>query len=88
MPSTKPLIRPMNPNVIALNKLGEEVVKGYWQVYSEKEFLDAYNQIFVEKNDDKKLIREEVAKNIIDYKEKSSQKIVNHLLELLKVKDK
>lgn len=88
LPSTKPLIRPMNPNVIALNKLGEEVVKGYWQVYSEKEFLDAYNQIFVEKNDDKKLIREEVAKNIIDSKEKSSQKIVNHLLELLKVKDK
>lgn len=88
LPSKNPLIRLMNPSVLSLNQLGEEIVKGYWQVNNEKEFLDAYNKIIVEKNDDKKLIREEMIKNIIDFEEKSSQKIINHLLEILNIKDK
>lgn len=82
LPSGHPLIRLVNKNSTPLNTLGEEVVKGYYEVENNIDLENVFKQIVIDKNDEKKEIRLESQKHVIDFNQKSSVKIVNELLKI------
>ena len=83
LPTLKPLIRLVSPNVISLNKVGEKVLEANYQVYSNNEFVKMFENLMTKKEDSKKNTRENIAKNIIDFDKKSSQKVMDEILRVL-----
>ena len=83
LPTTKPLIRLVGDKALKLNKLGEMIVSGYYQVYNKEEFEKQIYDIVVNKEDTKKELRENLIKEIIDEKETSSHKIYSYILKTI-----
>ena len=84
LPSGKPLIRLVNKDSTALNLLGQEVVKGYYETSNNNELEETFKQIVLDKNDPKRDVRNDSQSFVIDFNQKSSEKI---LLELKKIVD-
>ena len=82
LPTGKPLIRLKNKNATALNTLGQEVVKGYYETKNNAELIETFNQLVMEGNDPKKELRINSQSLVIDFKQKSSLKILSELLKI------
>lgn len=87
LPSGNPLIRLSRDDSTPLNPLGEKVVEGYYQVYSNEELQNTYNKIVYENNDEKKDIRLNTQKYVIDFNQTSSEKIMGELIKILDTED-
>ena len=84
LPTGKPVIRPIHAGALPLNKLGEKIVEGYYNVNNNEELENTLIDLIKNKNDYKKEIRQNTIPEIIDFKEKSAQKIYNYILKCLK----
>lgn len=81
LPSKKPLIRLINPKGMSLNKLGEKVVSGYYSAHNNKELLEFFNKVIIQKDDYKRAKREKLIEEIFDFNESSASKIYKFLLK-------
>ncbi|MCQ2739527.1 MAG: CDP-glycerol glycerophosphotransferase family protein [bacterium] len=83
LPTKKPLIRITNKGAVELNKLGKEIVKGYYQVETNEELENEFIKLVENRIDDKKELRESLVKNVIDFNEKSADKIFNFITGII-----
>ena len=83
LPTTKPLIRLVSANAQKLNKLGEKIVSGYYEINNNDEFEKQFCDIVINKNDYKQNIRKDLTKEIIDENETSSHKIYSYILKTI-----
>ncbi len=83
LPTAKPLIRLVSSNAQKLNKLGERIVGGYYQVNNNDEFEKQFCDIVINKNDYKQNIRKDLIREIIDENETSSHKIYSYILKTI-----
>lgn len=88
LPSGKPLIRIINGAAKKLNKLGEKITSEYYYAHTNQEIEELFKKVLIEGNDSKKEARKKLAEEIIDFKEKSAEKIFKNILEELINKNK
>ena len=75
LPSGKPLIRPIRQDSLKLNCLGKKVVEGYYETQTNPVIEKRFYQLVIEKRDEQFNSRVELKNLLIDFKEKSSDKI-------------
>lgn len=75
LPSGNPVIRPINENSIELNKTGREIVASYYEVKNNNELENVFEMIVTRHEDPKLELRKSIMPSIIDFKEKSADKI-------------
>lgn len=83
LPSGKPLIRLVNKDSTPLNLLGQEVIKGYYLASNYNELEETFKQIVLDKNDPKREIRINSQSLVIDFNQKSSEKILSELKKII-----
>ena len=83
LPSKKPVIRPLRKNMVKLNSLGKEIVKGYYEPKNNKELNEIFKKIVIERKDEKINTRENSIQKIIDFNEPSANKIYNSITKEL-----
>lgn len=75
LPSHNPVIRPLRQNMVKLNSLGKEIVKGYYEPKNNKDLNEIFKKIVIERKDEKINTRENTIQQIIDFNEPSTNKI-------------
>lgn len=81
LPTKKPIIRLINKNSMELNEFGEKIAKSCYEVDTWDKFVEVYNALF--KNDYKLHDREDALKYLIDFDEKSGNKICKIIKEYI-----
>ena len=80
LPADKPIIRLVSPNSLSPNELGRRLFDCCYEVKNNTELERVFKMLVIDKNDYKKQTREAVIPQIIDYSEKSGEKIYKNLL--------
>ncbi len=83
LPTKKPIIRFINKDSLALNEFGEKIAKSCYEVSSWEDFLSIYNEVVENKNDYKLDDRVEAMKCLIDFEEKSGDKICKKIKDYI-----
>lgn len=79
----KPIIRPVKRGSTPLNKLGQEIVKGYYETYDNEELLDTILRLLNNENDYKKAIREQIIESQSCFGERGSLKVYESIKNLI-----
>ena len=79
LPTKKPLIRPINPDSIGLNSIGEFIVSAYYQTSNNDDLLKTLEDVVFKNNDYMKEKRYSVANELFDYDKSAALKIVENI---------
>lgn len=83
LPTKKPIIRFINKDSLSLNEFGEKIAKSCYEIASWEEFLSTYNTVAENKDDYKFQDRVDALKYLIDFNEKSADKICKAIKEYI-----
>ena len=84
LPSGHPLIRLVNSQSCALDKLGNRLSDCHYNVHSEAELRQAFEELVFRKNDYLASHRNEIAASMIDHGEKAADKVLRDLEDSIK----
>lgn len=84
----KPLFRLLNSDSMSLNDFGKKLSGAIYESYNFEEFKKLYEDVIINKNDYKYEKRLETLKYLIDFKEKSANKICEELKKDIKKGEK
>ena len=87
LPSGKPLIRLINDESCPLDRLGRFISGGFYNVHTNDELLEVFNEVIMKNNDFLETRRKKIAETLTDHKETAAHKVLLDLYSVLNIKD-
>ena len=81
LPSQKPLIRIINSSATELNILGKKITREYYNAYNNEDIEKLFNEVLINGHDYRKEERIKLSEEIVDYNEKSAEKIYKYIIK-------